>query len=503
MSLFPAFTADALLGLLQPLNVLCGLVAYFSWQIIYAMYLSPLRHVPGSLWFRISGFPMLLYQLRGLEPTLMKQFNQTYGGIFVMGPSRVAICNPKDSQTILSSHAFLKDKMYSNVELMEPNMFLTVDPELNKQRRRQMGPSMSLANLKQMEPAILDAGTKQLFNKWDWNIEQSADGITARVSYYNDLMLMAFDIISTLGFGQTHRSLTSGDTQITKWSVMPLVKTTLFRRFIAKSFYNEFDAFFALCTKAVSKRKKLLSGLQPNENKPKDILQSYIDAEDPESRIRMTTGQVVTETIIGLLAGSDTSSNTMTWTIHLLLMYPQYQARVVEEVRAAFDRDHIINYSEAKARLPLLEACIYESLRLNPVASNMPRLIPPGGATFQGHFIPGGYNLTISISAVNTNPTVWDKPYEFYPERFLDNEVNKRAMLTFSAGVRVCPGKNLAWMEMQSTLANIFNKYNLTIPADSLFKPDLVDDNGNPILMPRTVATTTVPQHPERDCIVI
>ncbi|KAJ1940500.1 hypothetical protein GGF37_003949, partial [Kickxella alabastrina] len=269
MSLVPAFTADALLDLLQPLNVLCGLVAYFSWQIIYAMYLSPLRHVPGSLWFRISGFPMLLYQLRGLEPTLMKQFNQTYGGIFVMGPSRVAICDPKDSQTILSSHAFLKDRMYSNVELMEPNMFLTVDPELNKQRRRQMGPSMSLANLKLMEPAILEAGPKQLFNKWDWNIEQSTDGITARVLYHNDLMLMAFDIISTLGFGQTHRSLTSGDTKITKWvhstfiliffqSVMPLVKTTLFRRFIAKSFYNEFDAFFALCTKAVSERKKLL-----------------------------------------------------------------------------------------------------------------------------------------------------------------------------------------------------------------------------------------------------
>ncbi|KAJ1897225.1 hypothetical protein LPJ66_003510 [Kickxella alabastrina] len=193
----------------------------------------------------------------------------------------------------------------------------------------------------------------------------------------------------------------------------------------------------------------------------------------------------------------------MVWTIHLLLMHPQYYSRVVGEVRAAFDRDHIINYSEAKTSLPFLEACIYETLRLAPVATTMPRFISPGGATLHGHFIPEGYNCTVSITGVNNNPEVWERSYEFYPERFLDNEANKRIVLTFSAGVRVCPGKNLAWMEMQSTLANIFNRYNLEIPADSLFTPDRVDNNGLPILMPCTVATTTVPQHPERDCNVL
>ncbi|KAI7826728.1 putative cytochrome P450 monooxygenase [Kickxella alabastrina] len=514
MSLVPAFLANPLWELLQPLNILCGLVAYFCWKLIYALYFSPLRNVPGSIWPRITSLALFFYEVRGLEPEFIKFHNKKYGGIFVMTPSRVAICDPEDSQIILGTHAFLKDKRYSNIEIMEPNMFLTVDPELNKQRRRQMGPSMSVANLKLMEPAILEAGPKQLFNKWDRDIEQSADGLTARVSYYNDLMLMAFDIVGSLGFGQTHRSLTSGDTQIVKWvhstfmliflqSVMPLVKTTLFRQFIAKSFYDKFDAFHTLCARAVSERKKLLSGLQPNENKPKDILQSYIDAEDPESRIRMTSSQVVAETILNMLAGSDTTSNTMVWTIHLLLMHPHYYSRVVEEVRAVFDRDHIISYSEAKTSLPFLEACIYESLRLAPVATTMPRFISPGGATLHGHFIPEGYNCTVSITGVNTNPEVWERSYEFYPERFLDNEANRRIVLTFSAGVRVCPGKNLAWIEMQSTLANIFNRYNLEIPADSLFTPDRVDNNGLPIVMPRIVAITTVPQHPERDCNVL
>ncbi|KAJ1889484.1 hypothetical protein LPJ66_008009 [Kickxella alabastrina] len=415
---------------------------------------------------------------------------------------------------VLGTHAFLKNKRYSNIEIMEPNMFLTVDPELNKQRRRQMGPSMSLANLKRMEPIILDAGTKQLFSKWDRDIEKSADKQRARICYHVDFMLMTFDIISTLGFGQTHRSLTSGDTQIAKWvhstfvlmfmqAIVPVFKHTIFRKVLAKSLYSKFDAFHALCTKAVSERKRLLAGLQPDEDKPKDLLQSYIDAEDPESHIRMTSSQVVTETIISLLAGSDTSSNTMVWTIHLLLMHPQYYSRVVGEVRAAFDRDHIINYSEAKASLPLLEACIYESLRLVPVATSMPRFIPPGGATLHGHFIPEEYNCSISIAGANTNPEVWERSYEFYPERFLDNESNKRLVLTFSTGVRVCPGKNLAWMEIQSTLANVFNRYELEIPEDSLFTPDRVDEDGLPILIPRVAAATCVPKFPERDCVVV
>ncbi|KAJ1946259.1 hypothetical protein GGF37_001271 [Kickxella alabastrina] len=514
MCLIPAFLANGLLGLLQPLNLLCGLVAYFSWTVFYAFYLSPLRNVPGPFWSRISDLPLLYHQMRRSQPTLMKKHNKLYGGIFIMSPRRVAICDPKDSQVILGTHAFLKDKRYSNVELMEPNMFLTVDPELNKQRRRQIGPSMSLASLKHMEPAILEAGPKQLHAKWDRDIEQSKDGQTARICYHSDFVLMTFDVISSLGFGHAHRSLTSGDTRVAKWvkstfvliflqAIMPVIKSMFFRRFVAKSLYSEFDAFFALSTQAVDNRKKLLANLASNEDKPKDMLQSYIDAEDPESRIRMTSGQVITETIISLLAGSDTSSNTLAWTIHLLLLHPHYLARVVKEVREAFDRDHLIIYSESKASLPFLEACIYESLRLIPVTTTLPRFLPRGGATLHGHSIPEGYNCSISISAVNTNPEVWERPDEFYPERFLDNEANKRTVLTFSAGVRVCPGKNLAWMEIQSTMANIFNKYDLELPEDALFTPDRVDESGLPILMPCTVASTCVPKFPERDCVVV
>ncbi|KAI8318668.1 cytochrome P450, partial [Martensiomyces pterosporus] len=65
----------------------------------------------------------------------------------------------------------------------------------------------------------------------------------------------------------------------------------------------------------------------------------------------------------------------------------------------------------------------------------------------------------VAIPAANMNKDAWDEPHIFNPERFIDNEENKRNMLTFSSGVRVCPGRNLAWVEMLTTLANLLNTY--------------------------------------------
>ncbi|KAI7822289.1 cytochrome P450, partial [Kickxella alabastrina] len=217
----------------------------------------------------------------------------------------------------------------------------------------------------------------------------------------------------------------------------------------------------------------------------------------------MTSGQVATETINGLMAGSDTSSSTLAWTIHFFLLHPHTYSRVIKEVRSQFDRDHMITFNESREHFPFLQACIYETLRLVPATNELPRRMPPGGAVFQGHYIPEGYTCLVSLSTANRLPSIWERPEEFYPERFMENEENWRQMLSFSSGVRACPGKNLAWMQVLPTLANIINKYDLKLPADALFTPDHVDKLGNPIFMPAMVTAMTAPKYPERDCVAM
>ncbi|KAJ1894090.1 hypothetical protein LPJ81_005231 [Coemansia sp. IMI 209127] len=508
-------TATDVLGYLRPSNVLCGVGAYIAWKVLYALYLSPLRNVPGSFWTRISKLPMFIANIQGTEREFMLWHQAKYGDVFVMEPLKIAVCDPDDCATVLGSHAFAKDQRYSNVEFIEPNTFLTRDPALNKQRRRQIGPVLSVNSLLKMEPVILAAGSEQLLAKWDQLLSESPK---ARVCYYYDFMLMTFDVISTLGFGHSHRSLTTGDLRITRWVkqsffllflqiLMPFVKSWPFKHVFAKSLYREVDAFIGFGTSAIKRRKELLAQQQQQEDageKPNDILQSFIDAEDPESKIKMTSNQVVAETIVSLLAGSDTSSNTLSWTIHLLLMHPEYLDRATREVRTSFQRTHTIAYVEAQRKLPFLEACMYESMRLMPVSSNLPRCMPRGGTVIQGHFIPDDHTCSVSPLCANMSPRAWPNPHQYKPDRFLENDALKRRIMTFSMGVRVCPGRHLALIEMLTTLANILNAYDLEIPEDALFTPDFVSkDTGMPLLMPCNNAVTCAPRFPDRDCNVV
>ncbi|KAJ2616708.1 hypothetical protein H4S08_000644 [Coemansia sp. RSA 1365] len=383
---------------------------------------------------------------------------------------------------------------------------------MNRIRRRQIGPALAPRNLRNMESSILAAGVQQIMEKWDKTIAESLDG-KVRICYFYDFSLMTFDIISSLGFGQEHRSLTTGDRKVVEWvrqsftlmfmqMITPLVKKRPFKQIFAGSLYNGVEKFIAFGSKAIEQRKMELEA-SGGINKPKDILQSFVDAEDPESRIRMTSSQVTAETIISLLAGADTSSNTLSWTLHLLLLHPRYLRQATKEVRSAFEHGHLIMFSEAKEKLPFLEACIYESMRLRPVSGNLPRVIPRGGVVLQEHFIPEGHTCSVGVSIANLNANTWKRPYVFYPKRFIGNDANKRKLLTFSAGVRVCPGRHLAWLEMLTTLANILNSYEFEIPNDALFTPHRRDKRNQPVIMPHTTAITCAPRFPERDCVVV
>ncbi|KAJ1949362.1 hypothetical protein FBU59_001177 [Linderina macrospora] len=433
----------------------------------------------------------------------------------MLEPRKVAICDPSDCRLVLSTHAFKKDRQYGNIEFLEPNMFLTVDPELNKQRRRQIGPALGMASLRKMEPKILAAGIVPLVKKWG-ALADAAENGEAKVSYFYDFSMMTFDVIGTLGFGNMHRPvLTSDNRQIVRWvnrafelmffeAILPFLKHSPFNR-ILRSLYQDSRDFITFGNAAIKQRKQELDNIDEahGDEKPADILQSLIDAEDPESKVRMTPGQVTSENIITLMAGTDTTSNSLSWAIHLLLLHPKYHRRAVEEVRSQFAPGHIITFDEAKASLPYLEACVYETLRLRPVSGNLPRIIPRGGVVIQGHFIPEGFSCSVCLAGANMNPDTWKRPHVFYPGRFVDSDYNKHQVLTFSAGVRVCPGRNLAMVEIMTTLANVLSNFDLRLPEDSLFKPDIRDEHGHPIVMPRSNAVTSAPTFPDRDCNVI
>ncbi|KAJ1957710.1 hypothetical protein GGI12_004947 [Dipsacomyces acuminosporus] len=211
------------------------------------------------------------------------------------------------------------------------------------------------------------------------------------------------------------------------------------------------------------------------------------------------------QAMLMLIAGSETSSNTLMMSVHLLMLYPECYKRAVEEVRSAFDRSHVITFNEAKAKPPYLEACIYESLRGVPViGGHWPRVAPKEGVSLRGHFVPGGTEININIPGANMNKKYWKDPCLFDPTRFLDNDEAKRSVFTFSTGVRVCPGKQLAWIEMFTILANVLKDYDLQLPGNyAECGPNVLDDRGYPKIMDTVFFISTMPKNSQRDCRIV
>jgi cytochrome P450 len=144
------------------------------------------------------------------------------------------------------------------------------------------------------------------------------------------------------------------------------------------------------------------------------------------------------------LAGSETTANSLSGLTARLLRDRRAYKKLVEEIRSEFETQEDITH-ERITKLPYLNACINEGLRVHPpITPGLLRTVPPGGDYICGRFVPGGITVSVSSWAASHNPTNFRDPDEFIPERWLDDSYssdNKKATQPFSLGPRVCLGK--------------------------------------------------------------
>jgi cytochrome P450 len=133
--------------------------------------------------------------------------------------------------------------------------------------------------------------------------------------------------------------------------------------------------------------------------------------------------------------------------------HPEKKARLVEEVRTRFATREEVRLGAKLNSCRYLQACISECLRMAPPVASAPfREVMAGGAIVDGHYIPEGSNIGTGIYSIQHNERYFPRPFEFLPERWLEEEnlyrVNMNdALVPFSIGPRACLGKALAMAE--------------------------------------------------------
>ncbi|KAJ2236198.1 hypothetical protein IWW45_001977 [Coemansia sp. RSA 485] len=516
--IWPAGAVPTVEWHLYLLALLSALLVHVLYKIYVALYISPLRRIPGSLLSRISWARLKIYVAAGKMSYLGKQDYARYGDIFVCAPNAVSISNPADIRALLNNPAVPKAHYYNILRFTGiDNTVSTQDMDLANSRRRQIGPYFNPTYLAKMEKTIMQRGILSIKDKWDRLIAQSDDG-AAEVNYSHDFLFSSFDTIGTLIYGRQIKELQTNDAATARWidttvtylgmrsmlQLLPRFPLSL----IEWPWEKRYKTLSVYIDESINARREHLAGLAEGNGevkKPTDLLQAFIDAEDPESKVRMSHLQIHGECVLMMLAGADTIAHTVAWTVHLLTLYPVHYRRAAAEVRSRFAIGHLISYSECRAQLPFVEACLYESLRLAPVTGGMlPRMSPKGGVVIQGHFIPEGTMIFVNFASANHHSGSWDHPFLFDPTRFLGDSEARHNVLTFSSGKRICPGRHLAWWEMLTVLANILKDYDWKLPADlTHLGPGVLDELGYPRQMDSQQFIVVKPANAERDCRLV
>ncbi|CAJ1952694.1 unnamed protein product [Sphenostylis stenocarpa] len=191
-------------------------------------------------------------------------------------------------------------------------------------------------------------------------------------------------------------------------------------------------------------------------------------------RTSSTTDFQIDRTIIKALimdmfgAGTDTTLAVLEWAMTELLRHPNVMQKLQVEVRSmARDKTHITE--EDLSGMSYLKAVIKEILRLHPPS---PILIPRESmqdTKVMGYDIAIGTQVLVNAWAISTDPSYWDKPLEFQPERFLrswmDIKGHDLELVPFGAGRRGCPGIAFAMVVNELVLANIVHQFDWTVPG--------------------------------------
>nr|GMD33722.1 cytochrome P450 71A1-like [Ipomoea batatas] len=193
-------------------------------------------------------------------------------------------------------------------------------------------------------------------------------------------------------------------------------------------------------------------------------------ADDPSLEVKLERHGVKGFTQDLLAGGTESSAVTVEWAISELLKKPEIFKKATDELDRVIGQKRWVEEKDMP-NLPYIQAIVKETMRLHPVA---PMLVPRQcreDCKVAGYDIPEGTRILVSVWTIGRDPTLWDNPNEFIPDRFIGKDIDVKGcdyeLLPFGAGRRMCPGYSLGLKVIQASLANLLQGFNWRLPNDA------------------------------------
>ncbi|XP_074270533.1 cytochrome P450 76AD1-like [Silene latifolia] len=164
------------------------------------------------------------------------------------------------------------------------------------------------------------------------------------------------------------------------------------------------------------------------------------------------------------VAGTDTTSNALEWAMTELLRNPEKLAKAQNELDQVVGKNNGPIQESDISKLPYIQAVVKETMRLHPPG---PFLIPHKAdkdVELCDFIVPKNAQIWVNIWSIGRDSNVWPNALLFWPERFLESEVDMKGrdfeLIPFGSGRRMCPGMPLAYRMVHLMLATLLYSFN-------------------------------------------
>jgi len=425
------------------------------------------------------------------------QYGEAVRVPLVPGHALYLLTRPEYAEHVLASgqDSYVKAFTYRPLRALLGEGLLTSEGEVWRRRRRLIQPVFSRRDVLGFGPHMTVAA-RHLVQRWD----QLPDGATVDVA--QEMSALSLEIAGRALFGadltgdaeEIRRSMTTGQWAGIAATFLPLrwgPRSTRMLRTAIHRIARTPDGVDGIARRLIAARRAAgaaapaatsangTSADGPSADGPSgqgpshDLLGILLAARD-EDGVPLTDTEIQDELITFLLAGHETSANTLGWALALLSADPDARCRLTGELDTVLgDRDP---EADDATQLPWTRAVVAEALRLYPPAWTIERDAVRGNDA-AGVFIPARSTVAISPYIIQRHPEFWPNPVAFDPGRFLpgghgDPATRHRyAYIPFGGGRRACIGSAFAELEVTLVLATIMRRYQPELTASGMPLP--------------------------------
>ncbi|EMC93694.1 hypothetical protein BAUCODRAFT_76509 [Baudoinia panamericana UAMH 10762] len=452
-------------------------------------YRNGLSDIPGPTWAAYTGLWRLHNVSKGQAHLTSIALHRKYGKLVRIAPNVVSVGDANEVARIYTVKGDFTKSAFYPIQCItwhkkpQMNLFSTRDETQHREQKKKIANAYTLESLLKMEPAI-DECSKLLLDKMhEYADRKEAFDLGTWLQYYT------FDVIGEVTFEKKLGFLELGGDvdgmiaaieglllyashcgQVPEWHPRLLGNPLLPVLLPQMEQWNEVLNF---TLKAINTRTVIAKNgeLALEEGRVgNDMLSKWaaVKSFDPD---KMSTIDVVVALSTNVFAGSDTTAIALRAILYFLMKNPDKMQKLQAEIDAADKAGLLSNpISDKEARnLPYLLAVEKEAMRLHSsVGLLLERHVPKGGTSICDHFIPEGTIVGINPWVLHYNADVFPDPDAFHPERWLDAEPSKLAVMekhffNFGSGSRQCIGRNISLVEMRKLIPQLLREFDVSL----------------------------------------